>query len=407
MANPSQLGALLFADEATFGASGAFDERLPIIAQVDVSGLSQEMVPIDPVKQYQNDGDLMMRGTQSGSFTVELYLCGHGSATTGAISATATENFLARVFGNANHTNDGGTVNTPTDADTFSATGATIANGSVIRMGTLGDARGDGQFQAVSNGSTVQTLTALGATPNASDVIYTPVQIFPSEIPTGSAITSQRFEILTGNQQYRCYGCFPTGVSISGLNAGEIPRISVTMSVSRWETNSGTFPTATAVDAFVPSPVAAGSFFFQTFGTTTRQTYSIREFNLNIDFATTEIRGPGASSAHQVIVGAKRTKCQASFDFVIDAETAGTTTFETLWNTAENSATFKHALYSCSVGRDGASLGFYFPKIQLVGARPTQFDMDGISRQRISCRAVTSSATSTALERANFIMALG
>jgi hypothetical protein len=191
------------------------------------------------------------------------------------------------------------------------------------------------------------------------------------------------------------------------LNAGEIPRVSVTMSVSRWETNSGTFPTATAVDAFVPSPVAAGSFFFQTFGTTTRQTYSIREFNLNIDFATTEIRGPGASSAHQVIVGAKRTKCQASFDFVIDAETAGTTTFETLWNTAENSATFKHALYSCSVGRDGASLGFYFPKIQLVGARPTQFDMDGISRQRISCRAVTSSATSTALERANFIMALG
>jgi hypothetical protein len=108
-----------------------------------------------------------------------------------------------------------------------------------------------------------------------------------------------------------------------------------------------------------------------------------------------------------VIVGAKRTKCQASFDFTIDAEAANTTTFEDIWNTAEGSQTFKHALYTCSAGRDGGTVGFYFPKVHITGARPTQADREGINSQSISCRAVTSSATSTALERANFILAMG
>ena len=106
-------------------------------------------------------------------------------------------------------------------------------------------------------------------------------------------------------------------------------------------------------------------------------------------------------------MGAKRTKCQASFDFVIDSEAANTTSFEDLWNTAEGSQTFKHALYTVSAGRDGGTIGFYFPKVHLTGARPTQMDMDGINRQRISCRAVTDSAKSTALERANFILGMG
>jgi hypothetical protein len=231
--------------------------------------------------------------------------------------------------------------------------------------------------------------------------------IYPYESGVSSSIVSQRIEIVTANQSYRCFGCYPTGVAISGLSPGEIPKIDITMSVARWSSFNSTFPSTTSVNSFVPSPVAAGSFFFQTFGSDTRATYAIRDFTLNLDFAVTELKGPGASNAHQVIVGAKRTKCQASFDFTIDAEAADTTTFEDIWNTAEGSQTFKHALYTCSAGRDGGTVGFYFPKCHITGARPTQADREGINSQSISCRAVTSSATSTALERANFILAMG
>ncbi len=219
MSNSSVLGAVVCADESSWGESGSFDERLPIISPVDVSGLEQSMVNVDTVSQYMADGGLEMRGVQGGSFTIEMYLCGHGSATSGAISATNTETFLSRVIGALNVSNDGGTVaSSPTDADTFGASGATIANGSIVRVGSIGDARGGGQYAAVSNGSTVQLLTALGATPNASDVIYTPVQIYPVEDPTGSSVTSMRFEILTANQRYTCNGCYPQSISIGGLS---------------------------------------------------------------------------------------------------------------------------------------------------------------------------------------------
>ena len=408
MGNPSQLGAFNFADESSFGeVSTSFDERLEIIAPIDVSGLTQNMEIVDPVVQFQNDAALPMRGVQGGSFTVSLYLCGHGSATTGAISATAEENFISRCIGNLDVTNDGGTVAATTNANQFTETDATFSAGGLLRAGALGDGRGNGQYIAVKNASTMLMHTALDGSPDAGDILYAPAMIYPSEAGTGSAITSQRIEIITANQSYRCFGCYPTGIAISGLSPGEIPKIDITMSVARWSSFNSTFPTVTSVNSFVPSPVAAGSFFFQTFGSDTRATYAIRDFTLNLDFAVTELKGPGASNAHQVIVGAKRTKCQASFDFTIDAEAANTTTFEDIWNTAEGSQTFKHALYTCSAGRDGGTVGFYFPKCHITGARPTQADREGINSQSISCRAVTSSATSTALERANFILAMG
>ena len=408
MANPSNLGAMRFADESSFGeVSTTFDERLEVIAPIDVSGLTQAMEMVDPQVQYQNDGALPMRGVQGGSFTVSLYLCGHGSATTGAISATAEENFISRCIGNLDVTNDGGTVAAATNANQFTETDATFSAGGLMRVGALGDSRGNGQFIAVKNASTMLMHTALDGSPDAGDVLYAPAMIYPTESGTSTDVTSQRIEIITANQSYQCHGCYPTAISITGLNPGEIPKMDITMGVARWSSSSSTFPTATSVNSFVPSPVAAGSFFFNTFGADTRVTYSIRDFALNIDMAVTEIKGPGATNAHQVIVGAKRTKCQASFDFTLDSDVKDTTTWEDAWNTAEGSQTFKHCLYTCSAGRDGATLGFYFPKVHITGDRPTQQDLDGVNRQSISCRAVTSSSATTALEKANFIMGLG
>jgi len=412
MGQPSNLGSLLMADESAFGeAVNTFDERLPVTSAVDLSGLTQEMMPVDPVHQYQNSGVHMMRGQQAGSITIEMYLCGHGTATTGAITATSIEKFVGNVIGAYSDSSDGGTIAAFTNSNQFTETDATFANGSLLRVGTLGDGRGDGQYIAVKDGTTMLMHTALGASPDVGDVLYAPVLLYPNEGPTtGTTPMSYRFCIQTANQQYRLHGCFPTGIAFGGLSPGEIPTVSVTMGVSRWAVHphsSETFPTATAVTSHVPSPVAGGSFFFQTFDSDTRATYTIREFSLTIDFGSVELRGPGAADGHQVIVGARRTRTQASFEFVIDSETSGTTTFDSLWNTAEGSQSYKHCLYTLSAGRDGATVGFYFPKCSIVGQRPTQFDMDGINRQRISMRAVTSETKTLALEKANFILGMG
>jgi len=408
MGNPSNLGAMRFADESSWGESSTtFDERLEIIAPIDVSGLEQALELVDPVTQYQNDGGLPMRGVQSGSFSVSLYLCGHGSATTGAISATAEENFISRCLGVLDVTNDGGTVAATTNANQFTETDATFSAGGLLRAGTIGDGRGNGQYIAVKNASTMLMHTALDGSPDAGDVLYAPAMIYPNEGGTASSITSQRIEIITANQSYHCFGCYPTAVAISGLNPGEIPKIDITMGVSRWNSYNSTFPTATSVNSFVPAPCAAGSFFFGEFGSDTRTTYDIRDFSMSIEMAVSELRGPGATNAHQVIVGAKRTRCQASFSFTIDAEAANTTTFETKWNTSELSQSFKHCLYTCSSGRDGSTVGIYFPRVHISGGRPTQADLNGINSQTINCRALTSSAASTNLEKANFVLGLG
>jgi len=172
MANPSNLGAMRFADESSFGeVSATFDERLEVIAPIDVSGLTQELELVDPQVQYQNDGSLPMRGVQGGSFTVSLYLCGHGSATTGSLTATAEENFISRCLGDLDATSDGGVVNTVTNAEQFTTTGVTVNNGGLIRVGVLGDGRGEGQYSAVKVASTMTLHTALGASPVADDVI--------------------------------------------------------------------------------------------------------------------------------------------------------------------------------------------------------------------------------------------
>ena len=408
MGNPSNLGAMRFADEATFGeTSSSFDERLEIIAPIDVSGLTQSYEMVDPVTQFQNAGSLPMRGVQGGSFSVSLYLCGHGSVTTGAITATAEENFISRCIGDLDATSDGGTVDSVTNAAQFSTTGVTVNNGGLIRVGALADAKGGGQYAAVNVASTMTLLTALGGAPESADVIYAPAMIYPKESGTSSSITSQRIEIITANQSYQCFGCYPTGISITGLNTGEIPKIDITMGVSRWSSSSSTFPTTTSVNAFTPSPVAAGSFFFNTFGDSTNAKYNIRDFTLNIDMGVVEIKGPGATNAHQVIVGAKRTKCQADFSFTLDSDAKDTTTWEDAWNTSESSQTFKHCLYTLSAGRDGGTVGIYFPRVHLTGARPTQQDVDGINRQSISCRAVTSPDATNAVGKANFLLGLG
>ena len=418
MSNPSQLGAIRLADESSFGeVSTTFDERLSIVGAVDPSGLTQEKVDIERTVQYQNDGHHDIRGVQGGSVSIDLMLSGHGGATTGSISATAEETFLGRVIGNLDVTQIGTTAgSTWEDADSGLgdlAVGGTFLAGGLCRIGVLNDGEGEGQFHAIStftdNGASpddIVLLTAAGGTPQSGVQIYAPALIFPNEGPTATTVTSMRLEIMTANQQYQCHGCYPTAITFSGFNAAELPRASVTMAVSRWTTSSGTFPTATSQTTNSPAPVAAGSFYQQNNGTTTRQTRDIRDFNLSIDLGMVPLVGPGAVNAFQNIIGVRRTKCQATFDFVLDSEAAGTDTFGDIWNTAEATIAYHHILYSLSI-EDGRAIGFYFPRCLITGQRPTQLDLDGINRKRVFYRAISSATTTTELTNANFVLGIG
>jgi hypothetical protein len=410
-ANPSFLGALPYADEASWGDSSTvtFDERIPIANSVNemIAGLQQSKINVDHTVQYLNDGRHEVRGAYGGSFPIRCYLAGHGSTCAGAISATDVPTFLGRVIGNSDATQVGTTVDTPTDADTFSLVGGTIADGSLIRVGSIDDGRGNGQFQAVKTAATCQLFTACDAAPNAGDVVYGCEHVYPSEDASGYDVTSMRFNLQTANQRLNAWGCFPQGFSVSGFNAGEIPECTVDMGVSQWGFESAsTYPTATAVDDFVPAKVAAGSMYVQEMTTTTRALETVRDVQFNVDLQVIPLYGPGSDNADTIIIGARRVKSQATISFTVDAEAAGTQTWSDAW--AATTPVYYHILYTLSA-TDGSAMGIYMPKCKLIGQRPTQIDHNGLNRVRVEFLALTESVTTTPtdLEQSSWRMGFG
>jgi hypothetical protein len=354
--------------------------------------------------QYKQDGTKGVPGIQGGEFKLRHHLPGHGSTAAGAMSASTIETYLGLVFGASaagptGTTFTGGTAAVPT---TTSASGWAV--GGMGRAGAKNDARGDGQWFAVTShaGNSLTLLNALPAAPTAADVAYSSVVVHSTEGPNTSAMTGVRFRIQTANQSFVCHGCFPKSVSFSGIANGGIPEIEVTWGVSWFEPISVTFPDATAINVFTPSPVAAGSFFLQAKSTTTRATYTVHNFSLNYTLGVVPIMGPGGVGAYQTIIGARRTPDQIGFDISLEAESnTATPTWWTNWSTNAE----WHALYSMSI-LDGSAMAMYFPRICLHGNRPTQMSEEGINRVGLKFQAYTGDTlTSTDLALSAFRMA--
>ena len=151
-ANASVLGSLAYKDEAAWGenvTSMAAAIRLPIITPVDLSGLTHEMLDPSRTTQYLNEGTPGVRGVMGGGFSFDVWLAGHGAATSGATAATDLGDLLGWVLGAnaqsfANGTTDnGGGASTPTSITT--AASGTGSQGGLFRAGVKGDGRADGQ----------------------------------------------------------------------------------------------------------------------------------------------------------------------------------------------------------------------------------------------------------------------
>lgn len=411
MAGPSALAAIEYAAETAFAETSTTfaTHRLPVIGEVNVSGLTWAKEEPGRVEQYMQGGSQHVLMGQGGSFTTKIDLAGHGATTAGSPSLDALETLWKYVFGNAalsasaSTTYTGGTATAPT-----TTASATFSAGGLVRSGTLGDARGNGQFHAVSTHvtTTLNLLTGLDVLPTNGDVLYPTVNVYISETPSSGldgTTPGLRFRLLTNNLQYACHGCAATAISFTGLNTGERPQAEITWSVARWSAVSATFPSAVTSNQYNPSPVAAGSFFVNSVGTATRALKTIRGFTLDVTLGMAPLMGPGGVGAYQSVVGYRRVPSQIKVGWVEDADAAATAT--PVAQGLGTATTSLHALYTLST-TPGSAVAFYFPKL-CVSNVPVQFNDGGINRMKVECMAYTGGTTTNDLTASAMRMGLG
>jgi hypothetical protein len=406
----SQLGAILYGTETTFGDTGATTAtRLTIMGEPDFAPV-QELMDPDIYRQRPHDAAQGILMPKSGTVTFEMLVTGLGSTTTTTPPVSALVTLLGAVFGQTsvshtgtNITSSGGTASAAT---VTAASG--IAAGSVVRVGVKGDGRADGQWAAVSThaSSTLNLLTALPAATSGTDQVYASRMVYESETTgTYETITSLRIRFLTGRQQYLAHGCYPTAVEFSGLNPGEVPRVRLTFTMAWWEEVSGTFPDSTSIDNFTGSPNAGGSFFWNDVGTATRVTESIRAFRWNIGLNQLPQFGPNGNNVYQTLVDCIRGPSTHTFEIEYDAEAAGTNTQGALVSVNANSRINRHFLYSMSVG-DGRAVALYVRNAKFTGSYPVQRAVNGVLRHVVSLQATPGTTATSDLTLSAWVLAM-
>lgn len=387
----SLLGSLLYETETVFGETATTTAtRLRPIGMVNLA-LEQAGLKQDILKQYPNEGVAFARGPQGGTISFSVNLTGLGSTAAGAAPASALATFLGSVYGTTGTGLATGTTATGGSATiplTTAANGATP--GALVKVGAKGDARADGQFGAVASHATnsLTLLTALPAAPINGDVVYASRMVYGKQTPsTASDVASVRLRFQTSLQQYVMHGCYPTSAEIS-CNVGEIPRVTVTYAVSWWETTTGAFPSATAVQDFTAAPVTGGSLFMNTVGTATRATLAARSVTFSLGLNNMPEPGINAAGEYQLITGASRGPETLSVEFVVDSLAAGVETYLEL--------AAQHALMTMSTG-DGRALALYWPNLRQSEQKPSQFDDGGLLRLRLKFEATTGTDTASDL----------
>lgn len=397
MSQSVKRGAITYEAESSFAENIGTTTtlRVPVIGTVDCSGFKHDKIDADRTTQRRQELTPWILGTQSGSFKTRLYLTGHGSSVQGATSASGTETLLGYVFGNVAVSSATGTTTTGGTAIAPATTAANGFNaGSICTIGVLGDGRGNGQPAVISShaGNVANLLTAIDVAPNAADLFKSGTMIHCSESPTATTMTGLRFLLQTANLQYLAHGCLATAVAFSPMKTKTVPWIDITWAVAWWEYKANTFPSAVATETFMPAPIAAGSVFMNTVGTTTRVKYTVRDFTIGYKLGVELLEGPGGVSQYQTITGGVRTPDEISVDFTADADAATVSPVLPGLATGTNQ---QHILYGLGP-TEQKSVAFYWPNV-FTDEVGIQF-MDGnINRIRYSGRAGTGTTNTTEL----------
>ena len=419
----SQIGFVGWEAESSFAESG--DDTYTVVHQVrddelDLSGLVRPM--LDPAGTYQrlNERDLARVGGYGvSSFSFTLDLAAHGATTaSGALTETNLAKLLAHVVGNSAWTQQGGVSSGGGDADTLVTDGGSEAFvlGSLLRVGALGDARGGGQAVACSTvtgspATSTELLTGTAAGAADGDVVYAMGMVYPvSASGSGDIITADdstssntlRFVVSTGNTAWVLRGCACTGITINGLNPGEIPSVTFEWGVAAFAPITVTFPSATAIADKVPTVNANGSCFIQTAGTTTSATVAPLEMSISIGQGMVPVMGPGGATVGQNVVGWRRVPAETTMNLVIEAEAQ--TASPAYWLTA-NRTTARHILVTGNTV-DGASWAFYAPRADQMND-PTQGSTNGLNTYSLDFKLLTNTTTTSELTLSAWRLGLG
>lgn len=404
-ARPSRLQAVLFGDEASFAeTSPTIDTRLEVASAVDLSGLERDNIDAGFVAQHGSDGYRIVRGPHMGSFSITCYLTGHGTDPgTGALTATDLYTLLGYCLGGTNAASDGTTADGTGSVTVPGVAANTMVAGTGARIGAIGDGDGNGQFYWITATAATPTITlhnALAGTLVNSAQVAPALTLHPVELPASMAdITSIAFRVQTGNRQYDLHGCHCTGISFSGLNARQVPTVTLTFGVAWWEVVNQTFPTATASAAKDPAPVAEGSLWLN--GSSTYNVECCRSFDLTIEHTVFPQESSCGDNADSVISGVKYGPSIASVRMVLDAEASGTTT----WLDFYEADTALRCVYTLS-SDGGKAVGFNFQNLKW-SRKPRQIDQNGLNAIELNLRACIGATVTSDILAANYHIFMG
>lgn len=362
---------------------------------VTLDGITQPMLDPERVVSGRLDWTNGIPGSyQDVRLSWSMHATGHGSATTGATSLSDLPRLIGNTLGGATvsapagDTVSGGTATAPT---TTTASGSNqIVAGSLVRIGTHGDGRGEGRFYRVSSHSTntLNLLTGLPASPNAADVIYSASIAYPAA--SSSSVTGTRVRVQTADQQAILHGGFPREFGFA-IEPGMPGKFNFGYQFSWPEPSSTTFPTTPTADTFSPSPWTADSAcFFNQVGTATSALISLRSFSMQYTVGMAAVPGGSGVNTYQTFTGATRTHDTCIITITVDAEGADTT--PTWWDRWQTNGSW-HMLITFNTKATQA-LGVYFPNLCFTGNRPFQSTMGGRNVVTMSFYAKQGATTS-------------
>lgn len=405
MAKLFQQYELLYSNEGSFKenaqspASLTYASRVPCISMPSAN-LTQSRMSDRTVQSRKNQSRPGFAGLRGGTLSFTTLFPGlMTDPAAGALAENWCGDLLGDGLGGQLVADDGGTIGSATDADTFVTSGATLTAGNAICVGAKNDGRADGMMGVLSTwaGNNAQLLTALPATPNAADVVKICHALYPTEAePT----VTKRF--LIGHTptaaQWHAVGCQLQKFAIRlPVAEGDLPTIDWTYRVAYWvpEPTGVTIPSAVAMPNTETAIVAGGQFYAQTFGTATRAVRAISSLDITVDMDLIPDVGPAASQEpYGNVRGWVRSPMTVTWAYTRDWTAAAATD----WDTDGASSTREHFLFqsNCTPAR---RIGIYSPRLYCHGDKPTIVNQGGLTFVREEWRAEESTDTASELTR--------
>jgi len=403
-----RLQELIYNDEGSFlenaNAMGsntyASSNRIPFLGEA-VASLVQERIDDGTTQERKNASRAGYPGLRSGTLEFSCYIPGvDGGA--GVPTATWFHTLLGDGLGGKLSADDGGTITSATDGDTFVTTAVTaITPGSIIFVGVKADGRADGQPGAVSTWSagSTQLLTALPGTPASPDVVRTGLHQYPTET---NPATTKRFLWMckTSGAVFQMLGCQLEQVTfeIPIADGGPI-KATLRYQCAVWDqvaaSSPASLPSGFTMPACDTAVIAGGSLFKNTVGTATRAIVQCSSLTLSLAMGLIAERGPTASQhPYTNVCGWVSNGCVPTLTYTqpfLSTEKAD-------FDADGSSTTHKHFLFNANA-TGGRRFAFYIRKAYPVGNRPTVTNMNGLVHQTVSYRGTDSDVTTSELTR--------